>query len=369
MVDQSPRLSLPLIQPSQAQKHVTHNSALELLDVISQLHVLEKDAEVPPASPVNGDAYALGAAPQGAWAGQGGAIALRSNGGWLFIAPRNGWRLWDEASEELFVRKSDSWQPLSTLQNAAGVGINTSFDATNRLSVAADATLLTHDGAGGGHQLKVNKDQPANTASLLFQTSYSGRAEMGTMGNDAFAIKVSADGAQFVTALSFDSVTGVAGGMAIQQTPDDVTPGRLMRANWGYGPGNAIGAVSENGGVPTGAIIESGQTVNGEYVRFADGTQICTEALTLDFAGDNRIETTWEFPVAFSGVPQLVSGTLNANSLLANSSPRLDEICAPTHANMTSNQVKILQYRVAGATDFQSGDFAIFRAIAVGRWF
>jgi len=37
-----------------------------------------------------------------------------------------------------------------------------------------------------------------------------------------------------------------------------------------------LGAVGNSGGVPTGAVIERGSTANGEYVRLADGTQICT---------------------------------------------------------------------------------------------
>ena len=35
----SPRLALPFIQPSQAQKHVTHNEALQLLDAVVQLRI------------------------------------------------------------------------------------------------------------------------------------------------------------------------------------------------------------------------------------------------------------------------------------------------------------------------------------------
>lgn len=38
---------------------------------------------------------------------------------------------------------------------------------------------------------------------------------------------------------------------------------------------NLVGTVSESGGVPTGAVVERGSNANGEYVRFADGTQIC----------------------------------------------------------------------------------------------
>ena len=80
-------------------------------------------------------------------------------------------------------------------QSVGQIGVNTSADATNRLAVSSAATLLTH--AGAGHQLKINKAAPVDTASLLFQTAFSGRAEMGLAGNDAFSVKVSADGTVF----------------------------------------------------------------------------------------------------------------------------------------------------------------------------
>lgn len=38
--------------------------------------------------------------------------------------------------------------------------------------------------------------------------------------------------------------------------------------------GTLLGTVSQSAGVPTGAVIERGSNANGEYVRFADGTQI-----------------------------------------------------------------------------------------------
>ena len=65
--------------------------------------------------------------------------------------------------------------------------------------MASPATLLTH--AGGGHQLKINKAGPGQTASLLYQTDWSGRAEMGLAGGDNFSVKVSADGATWAEAL------------------------------------------------------------------------------------------------------------------------------------------------------------------------
>lgn len=47
----STHLNLPYIQPAQAQKHVTHNEAIELLDMIVQLTVQDFDAIIPPAPP------------------------------------------------------------------------------------------------------------------------------------------------------------------------------------------------------------------------------------------------------------------------------------------------------------------------------
>ena len=43
---------------------------------------------------------------------------------------------------------------------------------------------------------------------------------------------------------------------------------------------NILGTVSESDGVPTGAIIERGSNSNGEFVKYADGTMICTQVRT-----------------------------------------------------------------------------------------
>ena len=51
MVETSSILSLPYIQPSQAQKHVTHNEALRILDVLVQLGALTDDQNMPPSAP------------------------------------------------------------------------------------------------------------------------------------------------------------------------------------------------------------------------------------------------------------------------------------------------------------------------------
>ena len=65
MPDTTARLGLPLLAPSQAQKHVTHNEALLRLDGVTQLVLTEVGTEVPPLLPELGATYALGPVPGG----------------------------------------------------------------------------------------------------------------------------------------------------------------------------------------------------------------------------------------------------------------------------------------------------------------
>ncbi|SFR56087.1 Protein of unknown function [Yoonia tamlensis] len=209
MSDFTPKLSMPLILPAQAQKHVTHNEAIERLDLLVQLTLEQSDAVAPPATPNEGESWAVGVGATGDWAGQDGQIASWRGGGWLFVAPVDGWTAWVRDISELQVLDGGVWVTKGAEfvpQNVAMVGINATADATNRLSVSSDATLLNNVGAG--HQLKINKAGVGDTGSLLYQSGWSGRAEMGLSGNDDFSIKVSADGANWVAAIGIDGADG-----------------------------------------------------------------------------------------------------------------------------------------------------------------
>ncbi|HMO07156.1 MAG TPA: DUF2793 domain-containing protein [Paracoccaceae bacterium] len=208
MSDVSPVLALPLIQPSQAQKHVTHNEALRLLDVLVQPAVATRGQNAPPVSPQEGERHIVGTAPTGAWAGQPGCFAWYEAGQWAFLTPQEGWTAQVQAEAAETVYRGGVWTtPADGPLRVAQMGVNAAPDGFNRLTVQGDAVLLTH-GAGGGHQVKVNKAVAGDTASLLFQTGFSGRAEMGTSGSDGFQIKVSADGSAWFSALATDPATG-----------------------------------------------------------------------------------------------------------------------------------------------------------------
>mgnify|MGYP000002479936 FL=1 len=370
MSDLSPGLGLPYLHPSQAQKHVTHNAALQRLDQLVQLRLDSLDAAAPPGSPTAGETHALGASPTGVWAGQGRQLASWDGTAWQFTPPQEGWLAWDLSAAELRVwdDTAQAWQGAAPSQ-LDQLGIATAADGVNRLAVSSPATLLTHSGAG--HQLKINKAADGDTASLLFQSNWTGHAELGLAGGTAFALKLSEDGSSWTEVLRADpaaqridwaaagtvqmSLTASAlqldlplTGTAVQSDAADTTPGRLMRADYGYGPGNLLGAVSELAGLPTGAVIETGSGGSGRYIRWADGTQICLFTANSALGGTS----SWSFPAAFSVVPQIFVSVSSADPRFA------------SHSGATAAAVNFDAWDTTGARVVLSCDL-----MALGRWF
>lgn len=213
------RLGLPLLAAAQAQKHVTHNEALLLLDALVQCAVLDKDLAAPPASPGEGSRYLVAAAPTGAWSGRAGAIAVRQDGAWIFSRPGAGFVAYVADEAALYVFDGAAWSPLgatiSRLQNLARLGIGTEADAANPLAAKLNAALWTAKamGEGGTGDLRytLNKESAGHVLSLLFQSGYSGRLELGLVGSDNPTLRVSADGTAWRDALTVEGATGRVG--------------------------------------------------------------------------------------------------------------------------------------------------------------
>ena len=204
----SPNLKLPYLAPAQAQKHVTHNEALRQLDAIVQLSVVTQTNE-PPQSPQNGDCYIVGENPQGAFTGKALHIAAFQDGAWTLLTPNIGCRSYVQDVAAFLVFDGTAWQTLydgPSSETATKFGINTTADDINRLAVKSQTTLLDNDGAG--HQLKINKTAATDVASLVFQSAYSARAEIGLTGDHDLHIKTSTDGQNFREVLVADSSTG-----------------------------------------------------------------------------------------------------------------------------------------------------------------
>src|SRR5207253_10452483 len=90
--------------------------------------------------------------------------------------------------------------------------VGTTSDSTNpfsaKLSNALWIAKTVAEGGDGNLRYKLSKESAAKTLSLLLQTNFSGRAEIGLTGDDDFHFKVSADGSTWVDALKIAGASG-----------------------------------------------------------------------------------------------------------------------------------------------------------------
>ncbi|MDO5606109.1 MAG: DUF2793 domain-containing protein [Paracoccus sp. (in: a-proteobacteria)] len=112
MSERTAHLALPFLMAAQAQKHVTHNEALRLLDGIVQLSVLDRDLTDPPASPAEGDRYIPAPGATGAWTGWDGSIAYWIDGTWMRLIPAPGWIAWVADEAQVIVWTGSAWVPM-----------------------------------------------------------------------------------------------------------------------------------------------------------------------------------------------------------------------------------------------------------------
>lgn len=208
-------LKLPYIAAAQAQKHVTHNEALRMLDSLVQLTVTDADRTEPPVSPVEGDRHIVATGASGAWTGRVGQVASRIDGAWSYAMPADGWLAYDLKTSALLVFRDGGWSVVTAGAGSADrLGINATADEVNRLAVRSESVLFSAiEDAGGGSgdvRLTMNKETAADTASLVFQSGWTGRAEIGLTGDADLVLKVSADGLAWTEAIRIDSETGVS---------------------------------------------------------------------------------------------------------------------------------------------------------------
>lgn len=105
-------LRLPYLMAAQAQKHVTMNEALRLLDGIVQLAVLDRSRTAPPATPTEGDRHIPAAGATGDWSGWDGAIAYWIDGAWQKILPSPGWLAWIAGEAQAVIWTGSAWLPV-----------------------------------------------------------------------------------------------------------------------------------------------------------------------------------------------------------------------------------------------------------------
>ncbi|MEJ0062413.1 MAG: DUF2793 domain-containing protein [Alphaproteobacteria bacterium] len=109
----TPNLAMAYIAAGQAQKEVTHNDALNDLDALAKLSVIDRTTNAPPGSPATGDAYIIGSSPTGAWSGFAGKVAAWY-AGWKIKTPLAGWTAWVRAENRMLYHTGSAWSNLAT---------------------------------------------------------------------------------------------------------------------------------------------------------------------------------------------------------------------------------------------------------------
>jgi hypothetical protein len=173
-----------------------------------------------------------------------------------------------------FLRADGTWAAPpdpTALQNLSLLGVNATADATNKLAVASSAILFNN--VGNGMQVKVNKNAAADTASFLFQTNFSGRAEFGTTGDDDFHFKVSSDGSTWFEALTINRTNGVISlPQGLSALPSFTSSAKGVVPASGGGTTNFLRAdgtwVAPSGGGGSGDVVGPASATDNAIARF-----------------------------------------------------------------------------------------------------
>jgi hypothetical protein len=144
--------------------------------------------------------------------------------------------------------------------------------------------------------------------------------------------------------------------------PEDLTSAQalvMLKVAGAYARDNILGTVGQTSGVPTGAVIETGNNANGSYVRFANGTQICFTSKTIFL--DTNLYQGVTLPSAFVDVPRTAMTFASAASsgFDANWQAGAKEVVAYGGVNS-------VLYLLASGSFSASG---IVYGVHFGRWF
>ncbi|MEX0409088.1 DUF2793 domain-containing protein [Aquibium sp. LZ166] len=352
-MESSTHLALPYIMPSQAQKHVTHNEAIAMLDALVQLSVIDRDLTAPPGGESEGDRYIVAATATGDWAGKEDDVAVYRDGAWLFLTPRTGWVAWVADEAQLCYWTGSAWADvaaaLTALQNLALLGVGTMADATNPFSAKLNKALWTAktaaEGGDGDLRYTMNKETTADVLSILMQTGFSGRAELGLIGDDDLTLKVSADGSVWTTAVVVDAATGRLR-MAIDDIGTDV--GALAIEKTGNS-GNSIAIVQTLGNAPVRIRRLSNSTTAGAQIvgerASATGGQVQADWILTGLLAQGMRDTAAMSPAvgefAFRAAETFI-GTANGTYFVVATTP-------------IGSATRVERLRISNAGDLQMG--------------
>ncbi|MBZ9984921.1 hypothetical protein LB521_27695 [Mesorhizobium sp. BR-1-1-8] len=208
----------------------------------------------------------------------------------------------------------------------------------------------------------------ATSTAALFDLSDAGRALLDDA--DASAMLTTLGFSDFLKTLVNDADAATARGtlglaaVAASGSASDLGSGTLpnarvsatLTADKAFRQGNILATVAQSAGVPTGGLIEAGSNSNGDYVRFADGTQICWRTIvTVNTTANTYFTKTELFAATFSAAPRCVISPITSN------------VSGVTAGYWRANTVSTIAIEFVATVNAVSTN--TFNCVAVGRWF
>lgn len=196
------------------------------------------------------------------------------------------------------------------------------YEVTNIASPTVMSILPAYLGStvsAGSYGLAPMQGYVKESADRLRQLVEQFGSTLALLGNpaDVAALRANIGAAARGANGDITSITGLTTALSIAQGGTGAKTAAAARTALGLktaAVADIVGTVSQAGGVPTGAIIERGSNANGEYTRYADGTQECwfmasdttaiNAALGSGFRSGGFI---WTFPIAFSALPRCIA--------------------------------------------------------------
>ncbi len=170
----TPRLSMPYLVAGQAQKEISHNDALNDMDSLAQMSVINKTTATPPATPAEGDSYIIASSPTGAWAGNANAVVSYYSG-WRIKTPKAGWLAYVQAEGVFYLYDGSAW---NMYKGVVPLG-----------SASAPSYSFVGDSDTGVYSPGANQWAVATSGTLRFSVDASGNASFtGTIASAAHYI-------------------------------------------------------------------------------------------------------------------------------------------------------------------------------------
>ncbi|GHC35130.1 hypothetical protein GCM10007291_40590 [Gemmobacter nanjingensis] len=254
MSDITTHLLLPYILASQAQKHVTHNEALRLLDAMVQLSVLDRTRTAPPASPADGDRHIVASGATGLWAGWDLNVAFWVDGVWMRLVPRPGWLAWIAAEQAFVVWNGSAW------------------DLVGEPVDVSDAVFSL-----------VNDADPTRKALFSLSGISTGTTRTFTLPNTSSELAILAGTQTFTGNKTFSGTLTVSGTITVSAASASIGTATTT-ATYGMGTGGTTTGVTKTLNLGTGGAAGSTTVVNiGPAAAGAGGTTVVNTP-TVTFA-------------------------------------------------------------------------------------